>query len=355
MTLCNTFAFQQKPFLLYVSYAGGAMSEDVAQAESVLVAGRPARCAAVGLLQLCRKHAGEPLLVFNAELGVVLTLLKQLHLIRNPIVYRESTAVLSHCSRFWQWVIGRMVSRVDGIIVQSNETLKDLKALSRVRQPVAVIRNPCDWVEQPPEDAFTPVRVLPETPVRLLVVGRLESMKGHVRLLRALSRLTAFDWRLKIVGGGSMARELLAEVHHLGLSSRVELAGYLKDTRPEYEHADLVVISSYYEGLPNVLIEALACGCPVLAAGGHGGTTEFMRDLGLDDYIVEGDFESGFAAGVERVIESDRSTWRHAYDRLVAQVHPETVANKFWDFLTKVSQSSEESRCAGYANSTDCS
>jgi glycosyltransferase involved in cell wall biosynthesis len=174
----------------------------------------------------------------------------------------------------------------------------------------------------------------------LLVIGRLEPMKGHLRLLQALSRLVRIDWTLSIVGIGSMDQAIRAEIRKLGLTTQVIMTGSIKDVRPVYERSDLVVIPSLYEGLPNVLIEALACGCPVLVADGPGGTTEFMKDLGLGDFIIEGDFVSGFATGVDHVMKSDRVTWLHAYERLVAQVHPETVANQVWDFLTTFSQSS---------------
>lgn len=265
---------------------------------------------------------------------MLLCLLKRLRLIRNPVVYRESTAVLSHCTWFWKRAIGLLIRHADGLIVQSPQTLADLAALFPVRQPVAVVRNPCDFAGRPPSSAFSSRSGTAGDPLRLLVIGRLEPMKGHARLLRALASAGMPPWRLTIAGDGSLAASLQAEVAALGLASQVELAGLVRDVRPLYEACDLVVIPSFYEGLPNVLVEALACGRRVLVAEGRGGAPEFMRDLGLGAFLVpETSFAGGLAERVSEAMASPAAIWQSAYARLLVQVHPDAVADRVWRFL----------------------
>jgi glycosyltransferase involved in cell wall biosynthesis len=338
VALCNALARQGRDFLLYVSHAGGAMSGDVSEPARVCVAGRAARWAAPGLVRLCRRHAGSPLLIFSAEIGVVLMLLKRLRLISNPIIYRESTSVLSHCGAFWRWAIGRLVEGADGVIVQSPETLKDLQALASVRAPVEVVRNPCAWADDPLDDAFCPV---PRAagPLRLLIVGRLEPMKGHLRLLRALCRAGEAEWRLTVAGGGSLEPEIRQQVAALGLESRVELLGPVRDVRGAYAACDVVVIPSEYEGLPNVLVEALACGRRVLVCEGRGGTVEFLRELGLGDFVAGArEFDDALGACLRRVTASPQAVWLSARARMAEQVRPERVAEQVWSFLARCEQ-----------------
>jgi len=89
--------------------------------------------------------------------------------------------------------------------------------------------------------------------------------------------------------------------------------------------------------LSNALIEALALGCPVLAAAGGGGTPEFLEELGLGDFIVGGSFVSEFPDAVERVLRSDERVWEEAWRRLRQMVAPERVADQVWTFVRELS------------------
>jgi glycosyltransferase involved in cell wall biosynthesis len=119
----------------------------------------------------------------------------------------------------------------------------------------------------------------------------------------------------------------------LGLKDCVKWLGFVQDTARLYREADILVLPSFYEGLPNVLIEALAMGCPVIAAAGEGGTREFMEELGLGTFLVEGDFVSELPIAVERVLASDPEVWAIARRRLAKMVEPAVAANQVWEFM----------------------
>jgi len=335
-TLCNEWTAQGRAFLLYVSYDGGGMRQAIHAQEQVYVANRPARRAFAGLAKLCRKHPDEPALVFSFELGVVLVVLKMSGLIRNRIILRESTAIMSHCSPFWQWLYRRVGPQLNGIIAQSQNGLNDLAQLFKARYPRKVIHNPCSFVLEKSERLF---ERSPSSCVRLLMVGRLAKMKGHVRILRSLcadaaTDKTRQDWYLTIAGEGPCQDEIEAIIRELGLGEQVEMLGSVSDVRPVYEAADLFVMASEYEGLPNTLIEALACGCRVLVVDGDGGTVEFMRSLGLEAFVFSKEvFQRSFWTCVKNVLESDTRVWHQAYQALVKKVSPGYVADRVWDFV----------------------
>jgi glycosyltransferase involved in cell wall biosynthesis len=106
-------------------------------------------------------------------------------------------------------------------------------------------------------------------PGRLVIgaVGRLSAEKGFDLLLAALDRLVrqGLDVHLLLAGEGDERSRLEADVARLGLGDRVALLGYLADPRPLYEALDTFALSSLREGLPNVLLEALAMEVPVVA------------------------------------------------------------------------------------------
>jgi glycosyltransferase involved in cell wall biosynthesis len=115
-------------------------------------------------------------------------------------------------------------------------------------------------------------------PLRLLFVGRLEHQKGLDLLLAALAQVEhAVNCRLRVVGTGSLLQQLQTQVRDLGLSERVEFRGVRTDMLAEYAWSEAVVVPSRFEGMPNVVLEAMACGRPVLAT--HiDGTAELLGD-----------------------------------------------------------------------------
>ncbi|HOV80532.1 MAG TPA: glycosyltransferase [Bacillota bacterium] len=99
-----------------------------------------------------------------------------------------------------------------------------------------------------------------------LAAGRLHRQKGFDLLLQALVLLKKrHAFRLMILGEGGEMRKLEAQIEKLGLAGRVFLAGAVANPFPYYRQAYAFVLSSRYEGWPNVLAEAMACGCPVIS------------------------------------------------------------------------------------------
>lgn len=102
-------------------------------------------------------------------------------------------------------------------------------------------------------------------PPRLLAAGRMVPQKRFDNLLRAFAFSERKDAVLTILGDGPQRVALQELAHSLGIADRVAMPGYSPDIIPQLSRTDLFVLSSDYEGLPAVVIEALACGVPVAA------------------------------------------------------------------------------------------
>jgi glycosyltransferase involved in cell wall biosynthesis len=122
---------------------------------------------------------------------------------------------------------------------------------------------------------------LPATGLLVGAVGRLSAEKGFDLLIRAVDQLlrAGHDLHLILVGEGDERPRLEALVAELGRGDRVHLLGYRADTRDVYEAMDLFALSSLREGLPNVVLEALALEVPVVAT----------RIAGIPRVIRDGD------------------------------------------------------------------
>jgi glycosyltransferase involved in cell wall biosynthesis len=109
---------------------------------------------------------------------------------------------------------------------------------------------------------------LPQSATLLCSVGRLIPDKGHAYLLRALARLpeAVRDVHLVLVGGGPEEERLRAAATAAGLGARVHLLGVRADAIALMKAADVFVLPSLEEGLPVVLLEAMSCALPIVAA-----------------------------------------------------------------------------------------
>jgi glycosyltransferase involved in cell wall biosynthesis len=124
-----------------------------------------------------------------------------------------------------------------------------------------------------------------DDPVRLLAVGRFQPKKGYVTLFEALARVRA-EVRLTVVGYGPLEAVLRARVEALGLADRITWAGPLDQpaVRAQYRASDLLLVASEVapdgdrDGLPNVVVEALSQGLPVVAT----------RTAAIPELVVDG-------------------------------------------------------------------
>ena len=133
-------------------------------------------------------------------------------------------------------------------------------------------------------------------------VGRLSPEKGFTFLIEAVERLVARgrDVELWIAGEGEDQAELAARMQRSPARERLRLLGFQKDTIALFEAFDVFALSSLREGLPNVVLEAMAMGVPLVATR-CGGMEAFGRD-GLDMLLVDKGSVEALERGLERLI-----------------------------------------------------
>jgi len=155
-------------------------------------------------------------------------------------------------------------------------------------------------------DAFAPApfRKRP-APFEILNVGRLTSAKGQYLLLRALGKLAeeGRDFRLRIIGEGPEEKNLLEEAKECGIAERVRFEGAFGEgaVRQSYAEADLFVSSSVAEGLPVVLMEAMASSLPCVATQ-IAGVPELIED-GECGFLVPPTNIEALAVAIARLME----------------------------------------------------
>ncbi len=160
----------------------------------------------------------------------------------------------------------RAAEHAAGLVTVSAGLKRRLVALGASPERVRVLRNGVDLAGfRPPVDRQAARHALGFTRPTLLAVGNLIPLKRHALIVEALSQLPEFD--LAIAGDGPERPRIEALVRRLDLADRVRLLGRVpQDSLPKiYGAADLLVHPSLREGWPNVLLESMACGTPVIA------------------------------------------------------------------------------------------
>ena len=158
--------------------------------------------------------------------------------------------------------------------------LKELANRSFPRVPISVITNGIDT------DFYTPAISFPVSPFNILFVGRLIQRKGVNYLLQAFAKLRMEkEAVLTIAGTGNLNDVLKKQTDELCLTDSVYFLGELrgKDLLKAYQSANVFVLPSLNEGMSNALLEAMACGLPVIVTD-TGGTKELVSANGI---IVE--------------------------------------------------------------------
>lgn len=141
-----------------------------------------------------------------------------------------------------------------------------------------------------------------DSPV-LVAAGRLAPWKGFVDLIRAMKELSRKrPARLLILGDGPQRSELETLIVELGLSDVVSLQGYVENPLKFFARADVFVLSSHVEGLPNVLVEAMMCGCTPVSTDCPTGPREVLQE-GKYGYLVPMRDPAAIAAGIEQALD----------------------------------------------------
>lgn len=137
----------------------------------------------------------------------------------------------------------------------------------------------------------------------LVAAGRLAVWKGFGDLICAVKILTQTRRiRLLILGDGPLRVELQGLINQLDLSDVVSLLGYVENPLKYFSRADVFVLSSHVEGLPNVLVEAMMCGCTPVATDCPTGPREVLQD-GKYGYLVPVRDPIGMAEGIQQALD----------------------------------------------------
>jgi glycosyltransferase involved in cell wall biosynthesis len=246
---------------------------------------RRVRHALPRVISLVRRIKPDILFSTLGHLNVALAMIRFLLPATVRTVARETTVVscsldLQKHRTFWRTLYRTFYRRHDEVICQSRYMRDDLvRNFQFPESKTRVINNPVDVERVRTLSAEpAPIAKLPGG-VRLVAAGRLDVEKGFDLLIDALALLNRPEVHLTLLGEGVLAEELKQRARARGVADRIDFVGFQANPFAWFAKADAFVLSSRYEGFPNVVLESLACGTPVIATPAPGGTGEILDQV----------------------------------------------------------------------------
>lgn len=220
------------------------------------------------------------------------------NLIGREVNVPEAMAQLSDSKhKFWDKFVSTAYKRIHIGVCQSEEIRWSLS--KRYRLPIGklkIIPNPVVATSISRCQHF-------DNQKKLIVVARLAVEKGLFRLLEIVQKLPD-EYTLSIAGEGPLKYKLIERIKQLRLESRVKLLGLVKNVQQLVSEHSLMVLTSYTEGFPNVVLESLSVGVPVVSFRVSGISALLKNDF--NGYIIDQNDNQGF---VEKVLKACHKEW----------------------------------------------
>lgn len=243
------------------------------------------RYAAPAIVRLIRTLKPQAVLATLGHVNLTLMAIKPLLPKSAKLLIREAAVATAFLDlevkhpAIWRWFYRHLYRRADKIVCLSDSMVEDMvQNFGLPRAKLARIYNPVD-TEHVREFAEQQENPYSGSGPHLVSVGRLCRQKGYDILLNAMPEVLKQmpDATLSIVGEGPLELELKEQARNLLLNHIVRFTGFQQNPWAYVKHADLFVLPSRYEGMPNVVLEAFALGTPVVATDCPGAVRELQQ------------------------------------------------------------------------------
>jgi glycosyltransferase involved in cell wall biosynthesis len=300
-----------EPILVMMKREGRYLSLIPDDIEVIDLKASQARFAIFKIIKIIKEKKPDIVFATLAYLNLIIAMIRPL-LDKNILfIARESNTVSVRNKRekypkLFDWLYKKVYKNFDKIVTQATYMRNDLiDNYGLDARKMVTIYNPVDYEKIEAASLCEEDVSLPKK-YNLLAVGKLGYQKGYDILLPIIGRLDS-SYHLTILGEGADKDKLQKQAQELGIESQVTFAGFTHNPFAYMKKADLFILSSRYEGLPNVVLEANAVGTPVVAFDAPGGTGEIVKE-GENGFLVSPFDEVAFATSIEKARAYDFDT-----------------------------------------------
>ncbi len=260
------------------------------------------------------KRQGYSVIFSQYNPGKLLGFFKFLYKGQN-LIYRETNIPQAEnkSRKFYLQILNKIfykygINNYEQIIVQSEDMkVSLLRIAGQIKKKISLINNPidCNFIEKQLSElnGSKNIFTLPNA-IRLISIGRLSYQKGYDLLIKTVSDLKDKTVELVILGEGIDKNKLEKLIDNYKLGNKVKLIGFKKNPYKYIAQADYFISSSRFEGFPNAVLEACACGVPVIANNYTGGIKEIINS-DVNGVIINIESVKEFSESLSKVYNSE--------------------------------------------------
>lgn len=277
----------------------------------------------------------------NIVLGLSLFFYK-----KTKLIFREANTLdeIKRKSKLEKWIeilkLRIAYKRADSVVANSFDTKQDLVAFNiKVESKVKVISNPVlpdDFKELANENCNH--KWLKGRFKVVLNVARLHPQKNQKFLIRSFSKIIESEpnARLLLIGEGELRNELEQEIKNNNIQAFAEILPFQQNPWPYYARSAVFALTSEWEGFGNVLVEALACGTPVVSVNCPGGPKAILNE-GRYGVLVEPDDKDGVVDAILGILNNTIRFEKSALEERGKEYSVENISKKYFEHMVKFS------------------
>lgn len=209
----------------------------------------------------------------------------------------------NYLPRYYLWLMKLLYPRADMIIAQTDAMKEEIRVFFKINpSKISVLTNPIDknFIDEKVRDGGSPFR---GDDINIVASGRITKQKGFDYLIKSFAKVVTINNKFKLFllgveeDDGSYKKGLIKLIQQLNLNNHIIFMGFQENPFIYYKYADLFVLSSRWEGLPNVILEVLYLKTPVIVTD----SIPFFRDIifeGENGYIVNFNDEETMVKGI---------------------------------------------------------
>lgn len=282
----------------------------------------------------------KPDVVFTTGVthSVILIFVAWLFRIKSKVIIRETNTISvqekktsSFLSKILFSLARSAYPRATAVIAPSQGVCKDIevKIPALKGKKIHVIHNPIRTrdIQLKSQEKLSNEEL--ENTSYILSVGRLVPQKAFDVLIKAWAPIY-HDHKIDLVilGEGSEREKLENLSKELGVSNHLHLPGFEENPFSYMASARLYVLSSYFEGLPNALLQAICCGCPVIATDCPSGPNEILQGGSLAPLVPVGDVEA-LQEGIDQFLKTSESNQENLWQKIETLYDPKIITEQY--------------------------
>lgn len=330
---------------LVLAQGGGRSEADLPSSCHMTVLGcTTAQGWIAGTSKVIRHERPSAILAFMEGAGLTALIGRTVAHANTPVVVGVHNTLSAHLRSSPRWkerllgplLLRRLYPRADGIVAVSEGVAADLSAYARIpRSRIDVIYNPIvrdlEAFQRvaPPNHPWYEERA---TPV-ILAAGRFTRQKDYPTMLRAFQLVRGrLDARLVILGEGEERASIEALARALGVADSTAFVGFVANPHAYMRHSSVLALSSAWEGFGNVLVEAMACGTPVVSTDCPHGPREILDNGRYGTLVPVGD-DRALAEAIRLSLDGVSEAERAMLMGRAAEFSVQRAAQQYLDVL----------------------